>query len=144
MTTRIASPGAAVLATTVAMAVSGCVAVPAAPRPRPDVSPLAARAAQAALACQARPAPPGPIIIRTSTPGRPTWALRTGDVWFMAPTIGCVTSVEWLMDVPPPTGCVEVGYTADNPGYPAAAMPAAPLRTVYKSAGPGCTDGSAK
>ncbi len=90
--------------------------------------------------CGARPAPPGPIVVRSYEPGQPPTALQLADRWlWIPPAGGCVTSVTWLLAGAPRTsGCMQVGLMAGNPGYPAAVVPAPPLREVLEQEGPAC------
>ena len=89
--------------------------------------------------CEARPAARGPIIVRTISPGEKPSAIRLTDKWLWAPPAGgCVTAVTWLMAGTPARSCVQIGYTADNPHYPAASTDAPPLKVVHEEVGPAC------
>ncbi|MGN6607353.1 MAG: hypothetical protein ACTHMS_10150 [Jatrophihabitans sp.] len=81
--------------------------------------------------------PSGPdLIIRETDFGLPALAQRLGANVYTAS--GCKDTVKSLEDTAPSSGCIDVAYARDNPGYNPDADPAPPLKKVFASVGGAC------
>jgi hypothetical protein len=99
------------------------------------------RAVSREAACGKRGFASGDIYIRFLSPGSPWTAQELGGEWsWDVATSRCLTSVQFQIAAAPRIAgsCTQVGYTADNPGYPVNDSPAPPLSDVAAEAGPAC------
>ncbi len=75
------------------------------------------------------------------TPGVSPQAQELGGEWrWDSTTNKCLTSVQLMIATAPQSAgnCTQVGYVAENPGYNANAVTAAPLKNVVAQTGPAC------
>lgn len=114
---------------------------PGASGPAQDAIPLSSAASPPSSSATSLPTsctlpPVGDLIIVTTAPGVPASAQVVGGLDLAQ----CRETVDTLSATSPLDAgyCTQAANAADNPGYDAGAIPAAPLRNVLTQVGAGC------
>jgi hypothetical protein len=91
--------------------------------------------------CQARPDSSGDILVRMTTNGQPAATQQLGGAWsWDTKARTCETAVDAVIATASASAgnCIQVAYSASNPGYKLTVSPAPALKKVLASKGPAC------